>query len=191
MTPLPERNPFAAGRFVRHLQLRLERLDGDNAGKLRVSSPQARGEAVVVRPGPEALYSAILRLFNEATIAGYAAWQGAVYDQDELTEVDDPTEPARRSRLDTEQIAQRAQARTVVSWSRYSVSRPDVKAIEDWTPLPDGRWRAPDGRAFRREADQVKRMLGKRARAGLPLTYEEQHTRGAAEGVGGDAQEAP
>lgn len=171
---------------MRHLQLQLERLDGDNAGKMRLSSPQARGEAVVVRPHPDALYAAILKMFNEATIAGYAAWQGGLYDHDELTETDDPTEPPRGSRVDLEQLTRRAEARTVVSWSRHSLNRPDTARLEDWTPLPDGRWMAPKGKPYRRDAPQVQRMLNRRRRAGLPVSYEEHMTRGARdEGEGG------
>jgi hypothetical protein len=176
MTATPP-DPFAVGRFVRHVQLVFERLDGENAGKMRISSPQARGAAEVVRPHPDALYYAILKMFNEATIAGYAAWQGDLYDQDELTALDDPTEPARSSRVDAEQLAARARSRTVVSWSRHSVSRPDLARLEDWTPLPDGRWMAPKGKPYSGDADQVKRMLRKRAMAGLPVTYEEHAAR--------------
>lgn len=184
-----EGDPYAHGRFVRHLQLRLERLDGENAGKMRVSSPQARGWAATVLPHPDALWEAIREAFTEATVAGYARWQGAVYDHDALTERDDPTEPKRaRGRPDPELMLKKSERRAVTSWSRHSVTRPDSVDPADWTPLPDGRWRGPAGRAFRSDALQVVRMLRKRAQLGLALSYDEHVARTGDDDCGEDAQ---
>jgi len=171
--PATPPDPFAAGRFVRHLDLRVERLDGENAGKLRVSTPNARGWAVVVR-GPDQLWWALQTAVNEATIAGYARWQGGEYDHDALTEQDDPTEPSSQHVLGIDELSERAALRRTPSYSRHSVSRPDVADPADWRPNSDGSWRSPkSGKSWRPETRMVRRVLKKRRVLGLPMSYEE------------------
>lgn len=173
MPPTTPPDPFHAGRFVRHLDLRVERLDGVNAGKLRVSTPNARGWAVTVR-GADQLWRALHLAINEATIAGYARWQGGEYDHDALTEQDDPTEPARQHMLGVDELAERAALRRTPSYSRHSVTRPDTADPADWRPNADGSWRSPKtGRSWRSETQMVRRVLNKRRAMGLPTSYEE------------------
>lgn len=172
MSPAPGAPEPAGGRFVRHLEIRVERLDGPNAGKLRVSSPQARGWAVTVR-GPDQLWHAVSQAITEATIAGYARWQGARYDQDELTAHDDPTEPTRAPVLGLDEDVDAARRR-VASYASGAVSRPDVADPADWRPNPDGTWSSPrSARRWRADSKYVRRVIAKRRRLGLPTTYAE------------------
>ncbi|MDN5919394.1 MAG: hypothetical protein L0I76_30570, partial [Pseudonocardia sp.] len=66
---------------ARHIQLHLKALD---SGRVRVSTPQARGWATVAR-GPDQLWHAIQQAFQQASIAGQAAWTGTGYGPDRLT----------------------------------------------------------------------------------------------------------
>lgn len=159
------------GRFVRHLELRVERLDGVNDGKLRVSSPQARGWAATVR-GPDQLWHAVERAIVEATVAGYAHWKGARYDHDELTAHDDPTEPGRAPVLGLD-VEVDAANRRVPSYATGAVSRPDTHDPADWHPNPDGSWLSPRGKRWRGDSKYVRNVIAKRRRLGLPTSYPE------------------
>lgn len=181
MTTLPTRLPAmppepgvpdpGPGRFVRHLEIRVERLDGVNAGKLRVSSPQARGWAATVR-GPDQLWHAVGQAITEATVAGYSRWKGARYDHDELTAHDDPTEPGREHVLGLDDDLDAARRR-VASYAAGAVSRPDVADPADWRPNQDGSWSSPKGRRWRPDTKYVRNMIAKRRRMGLPTSYTE------------------
>jgi hypothetical protein len=129
---------------VRMVMVRMETLA---SGLLRVSTPQARGWAVVVRNRDE-LARAIAQAFTEAQLASYAAWKGEPYDLDALTGVDEssPLTAATRTRDYT------ARRRT------------DVYNPEDWTQMSDGKWRSPGGRVYKPDTDAVRKVLAKRRR---------------------------
>jgi hypothetical protein len=129
---------------VRMVMVRLETLA---SGLLRVSTPQARGWAVTVHTRDD-LARAVQQAFTEAQLASYAAWKGEAYDLDAMTEVDEsnPLTAATRTRDFT------ARARS------------DVHNPDDWTPLPDGRWRSPAGRVYGADTDAVRKVLIKRRR---------------------------
>ena len=155
---------------ARHIELRVERLDG---GRIRVSTPQHRGWAVVVR-GPWQLWTAVGQAFTEATVAGYALWKGERPELDALTERDDPTEPPPRKVTSTDELAARAEKRHGRSYAREAITRPDVAPPECWTPNADGTWTSPGvGRRWRADAPHVQRVIAKRAELGLATTYEE------------------
>ncbi len=154
-----------AGKTARHIDLRLQRLDD---GRIRVSTPQARGHAAVVR-GPFQLWGAVARCFLEATVAGYATWRGVRYDLDELTDPTDPTEPRRR-RPHTRREA--AGDCSEVSYAQGGVVRPDQAHPSEWTPNEDGSWTSRKGRVYRDPA-YIRSIVIKRARMGLSTTYDE------------------
>jgi hypothetical protein len=133
---------------VRTVDVRLETLP---QGFIRVSTPQARGWSVTVRTRDD-LARAIQQAFTEAQVASYAAWRGEAYDLDAMTEVDnsDPLTAATR----THNFTARA--------------RSDVHNPNDWTPMPDGRWRSPGGRIYSSNTDAVRKVLAKRRRQPRP-----------------------
>jgi hypothetical protein len=129
---------------VRVVHLRVETLA---SGKLRVSTPQARGWARTVHTRDE-LAMAIQQAFLEAQVASYATWKGEAYDLDAMTDVDEsnPLTAATRTRNFT--------VRT----------RTDVHNPDDWVPMPDGKWRSPGGRIYKADTDAVRKVLAKRRR---------------------------
>lgn len=153
------------GKSARHVDLRLQRLDD---GSIRVSTPQARGWAVIAK-GPDQLWHAFRTAFNEATIAGYAMWNGVRYDLDELTDPTDPTEPRRRRPFTPREAAGDC---SEVSYARGGVVRPDQAHPADWTPNPDGSWSSPRGKTYR-DPKYINPLRIKRARMGLSTTYDE------------------
>jgi hypothetical protein len=154
-----------AGKLARHLELTVQFFDD---GRIRVSTSQARGHASVVR-GPFQLWTALVKARIEATVAGYATWRGVRYDLDELTDPTDPTEPPRR-RPHTPREA--AGDRSEVSFSRSSVVRPDQVHPAEWTPNADGSWTSRKGRVYR-DPKYINSLVIKRARMGLPTTYDD------------------
>lgn len=137
-----------AGRQVRAVSLVVETLPD---GAVRVSSPQARGWAGVAR-NPSELARVVASAFTEVQVAAYAAWQGQLYDLDELTDVDPgdpttalPTPPKRRNR-------------TV---------RSDAQHPADWQRTEDGRWRSPGGRYYRDGCQLVERVKANRRALGI------------------------
>lgn len=149
---------------VRHFRLHVEVLDD---GRVRLSSPEARGFAVVAR-GPLQVWSALGQVRNEATVAGYATWRGVRYDLDELTDPADPTEPKRR-RPHTRREA--AGDCSEVSYAQGGVVRPDQAHPAEWKPNRDGSWTSPGGRRYS-DPGYIGPLVIKRARMGLPTTYE-------------------
>lgn len=129
---------------VRTLELRLESMP---EGFIRVSTPQARGWAVTARTRDD-LARAVQQAFTEAQVASYAAWKGEAYDLDAMTPVDNnhPLTAATRTHDFTPR------------------TRTDVHNPDDWTPMPDGRWRSPGGRMYEAKTDAVRKVLAKRNR---------------------------
>lgn len=138
---------------VRVVYLRLESLD---SGQILISTAQARGWAVTARNRDD-LAKAVQLAFAEAQSASYAAWKGEAYDLDVLTMVDN-THPLTAATQTRDFSAARV--------------RKDVHNPQDWTPMPDGRWRSPRGRLYRADSDAVRRVLAKRGQSlgsGSPL----------------------
>lgn len=137
---------------VRQALLRVESLPD---GKLRISSPQARGWAVVVRTRDE-LVRAIAVAFTEVQVASYAAWRGEPYELDALT-LPDEADP----------LAASAELVNVSAAKGRSDRRTDVHPVTAWTPLGGGKWRSPGGREYREDSQAVRLVLAKRHRMGL------------------------
>lgn len=140
--------PATTRNQVRSIGLRIDALEG---GKLRLSTPYARGWARTVRTRDE-LAAAVAEAFREVQVASYAQWRGEAYDLDVLTPVDN-TDPMTAAAPHVRQNLRQ--------------DRNDVHDPRDWTPLPDGRWRAPGGKVYGAETDAVRRVVAKRRRAGL------------------------
>lgn len=155
----------ARGKTARYVDLRLQRLDD---GRIRVSTPQARGWADTAK-GPDQLWHKVMQAFVEATVAGYATWRGVRYDLDELTDPTDPTEPARRRPHTAREAAGDC---SEVSYAQGAIVRPDQAHPAEWTPNPDGSWTSRKGRRYSDPA-YIQSLLIKRGRMGLPTTYEE------------------
>jgi hypothetical protein len=151
--------------MARHLHLTVQFLDD---GRIRLSTPQARGHASVIR-GPFQLWAALAKARIEATVAGYATWRGVRYDLDELTDPTDPTEPKRRRPFTPREVAGDC---SEVSYGQNSVVRPDQAHPMDWTPNPDGSWTSPKGRRYA-DPKFVKSLVINRVRMGLPSSYDE------------------
>lgn len=135
---------------VRSVALRVDEIA---PGKLRLSSPYARGWTRVVTSQRE-LAVALAEAFTEVQIATYAAWRGEAYDRDVETPVwrDDPDPLV-------------AAAPLVAPVRREG--RSDIHDPRDWTPIGDKQWRSPGGRVFREDTAAVQRVLDKRRKLGL------------------------
>jgi hypothetical protein len=155
MTHIPRAITGAAntGHQVRSITVRVEQLAG---GKLRISTPTARGWAAVAGNQPE-LARAIAGAFTEAQVAAYARWRGTQYDLDALT-AHVPGDPLAGKKPERKSAKGNKRApRTGEGWS-YGQQRPDVHLPNEWTEQPDGRWRSPSGRMYRHDAAQVVRV---------------------------------
>lgn len=141
------RGPADTRNQVRSISVRIDALAD---GRLRISSPFARGWARTVRTRDE-LNRAVAEAFVEAQLASYAHWRGQGYDHD----VQSPKWPDDPDPL----IASAAhiQART-----RNGHRRRDVHNPMDWVPLDDGRWRSPSGKVYGADTDAVRRVQAKR-----------------------------
>jgi len=143
LPPPPER------ARVRQLNLQAELLPG---GGVRFSTPMARGFAAVGRT-PVEITRALLATFTEATVAGYAAAHGRVYDLDAMT-----------TRVPGDTLAdgpQRSQ--------RGAVARRAAHPPEAWAMQDDGTWRSPAGRTYQANSATVARVREARIRKGLPV----------------------
>jgi hypothetical protein len=153
-------------RDARYVELQLQRLDD---GRLRVSTPQARGHATIAK-GPDQLWHAVAAAFREATIAGYAMFHGVPYDLDALTDPTDPTEPKRRRPRTRREVNGDA---SEVSYGHLAAVRPDQIHPAEFTPNPDGSWTSGrSGRTFR-DPKKIQSLIIRRARMGLPTSYQE------------------
>lgn len=127
---------------VRTINLVLETLPD---GRLRVSTPLARGWAAVASNQGE-LVRAVQAAFTEVQLASYARWKGETYELDEMTEVvaDDPLAAPTRT----------------MHFSNRMV-RSDIHHPADWQPLSDGTWRSPKGRIYQADSQAVQRVRAK------------------------------
>lgn len=154
---------------IRHQPRRINIVvDSVPGGKLRVSTPQARGWAVVVR-GPDQLARAVGQAFTEAAVASYAKWHAQRYDLDKLTSPDDPTEPAVTGARGGSVTGRRPVTSEQISYGRRRAVRPDQAHPGHWTPLADGAWQSPAGRRYTSERI-VGPLVAARIRLGLPIT---------------------
>lgn len=152
-------------RGPRYLHLTVEFLD---SGELRISTPQARGAAAVVR-GPDRLWHGVDYLRTEAAIAAYARWRGVNSDLDELTDPTDPTEP-RRLRPCTPR--ENAGDDSEVSYGIRGVVRPDQHHPGGYTPNPDGSWTSPGGRRIS-HPEKIRALIIRRGKMNLSTSYDE------------------
>jgi len=150
--------PAATGHQARQVTLHVEAMPD---GRLRVSTPSARGWAVVVRSRDE-LARAVTTAFTEAQVAAYARWRAERYDLDHLTEpmAGDPMAPPRRP-------GRRPTNTGLTGWGRNQI-RPDAHPPEEWTKLPDGRWQSPAGKAYGPATKMAQQVMARRRNAGLP-----------------------
>lgn len=164
MTHIPRAISGAAntGHQVRSITIRVDQLEG---GKLRISTPTARGWAAVAGNQPE-LARAIQGAFTEAQVAAYARWRGAQYDLDTLT-AHVPGDALAGKKPQRQKGGNKRAPRTGEGWS-YGQQRPDVHLPNEWTEQPDGRWRSPSGRMYRADAAQVVRVRRRLAQEAPP-----------------------
>ena len=153
------RGPAPQRHQVREVTLRIESLP---TGQLRVSTPAARGWAMVVSSQHE-LSRAVTSAFTEAQCAAYSRWRGERYDLDDLTEPmeGDPLAPPRPP-------ARRRRNTGAVGWGRNQ-QRPDTHDADAWTKLPDGRWQSPKGKRWKPDTMMAQRVVARRVAAGLPV----------------------
>lgn len=152
------KGPAAVPHQVREVTVRFESLPG---GKLRVSTPQARGWAAVVQNERE-MARAVSSAFTEAQVAAYSRWRGERYDLDDLTEpvhgdaMAPPRAPVRRRKNTGE-----------TGWGGNQ-RRPDSHDPAKWVKLPDGRWQSPSGKSWRAECKLVQQVIARRQQFNLP-----------------------
>lgn len=141
--------PRPTHQRVRAIALQVETLD---SGRIRISSPHARGWATVART-PSQLFAAIQEAYREVTIAAYARAQGKTYDLDQLT-----------TRVPGDPLADGAPARERVPRRTRRKSHDPA----NWTRMDDGRWMSPTGRAYREDSRVVQDVLTRRRERDLP-----------------------
>lgn len=153
------KGPAPTRHQVREVSLRFESLAD---GRMRISSPQARGWAMVVRR-PEELARAVSSAFLEAQLAAYARWRGERPELDQLTEPvkGDPMAPPR-SRV------RRRRNTGEVGWG-MNQRRPDSHDPAAWVKLPDGRWQSPSGKAWKPDTPVVQKVVARRMQFNLPV----------------------
>ncbi len=143
--PLPVRGP---GRMP-VIALQVETLEG---GRLRMSSPHARGWAAVVAT-PAQVVQAIQDAYTEVACASYARAKGTTYDLDVLT-----------SKVDGDPLAGGTPGRERTP----RTTRRKSHSPADWSRMEDGRWRSPSGRAYREDSRVVQDVVARRKERGLP-----------------------
>lgn len=150
--------PPPTAHQVRELHLKVEAL---GHGRFRLSTPQARGWAMVVRT-PHELARALAGGFTEVQLASYARWRG------ERPELDALTEPVPGDPLAPPRPPQRRAVNTAeVGWGQHQ-RRPDSHDPADWVKMPDGRWQSPGGKNYPETSKVVQMVLRRRNDLGLP-----------------------
>lgn len=139
-----------AGQRVRTIALQVDALED---GRLRISSPHARGWAATART-PVELARVVQEAYTEVACASYALARGQAYDLDQMT-----THVPGDSLADAPQRRVRGAVRT---------TRRKAYAPESWTRMDDGRWRSPSGRAYREDSTVVGNVIKRRQEKGLP-----------------------
>lgn len=135
------------------ISLTVEQLPG---GRVRFSSPQARGWAAVAQT-PQQLASSLQAAFLEVQVASYSRARGEAYDLDVLTEhrVGDPLagSPQQRARR------------------RVGGNAPYPPEAWTKTTTDDGveKWRSPAGRLYGLHTQAVARLVEKRSALNLPV----------------------
>lgn len=122
-------------------------------GRVRFSSPQARGWASVART-PHELRRGLDAAFQEVGRASVARATGQRYDLDGMT-----------MHVPGDALAGRPQSRPRGPARQHR----GAYYPEEWTKMEDGRWRSPGGRAYRADSTQVKHVIRKRIERGLSI----------------------
>jgi hypothetical protein len=137
--------PGQYGHRPRQISLQVEALPD---GRLRVSTPSARGWAAAART-PAELARAVESAFTEVSVAAYAKAHGQPYDLDVMTS------QVPGDSLAGERPARQRRARSRVRQGTY--------APESWAELADGsgRWRSPSGRFYRGDSKVVRSVRAK------------------------------
>lgn len=157
--------PAATRHQPREIDVRIRSLPG---GRLRVSSPHARGWAVIARNETQ-LAQAIGTAFLENAVAAYAKWHRQRYDLDKLTSPDDPTEPRVAGARGGSVTGQgRPVSSEPISYGRGAAVRPDASHPAHWTLNDDGTYTSPAGRTYR-DPKFIAALEVKRAKFNLPI----------------------
>jgi len=119
-------------------------------GRVRVTSPALVGWVIIGR-GADTVVRAVSEGFRELAVARYAASRGVAYDLSPLG-VDEAGDRHPRTRR-AGRVYRRAHDPA------------------DWTPLPDGSWRAPGGASYPPMAAVVARVIAARAARGLSTCH--------------------
>lgn len=146
-TPFPARRPT---QRVRTIALQVEALEN---GRLRISSPHARGWAGVAGNPMELAY-VLGQAFTEVTCASYALAKGEPYDLDRMT-----------THVPGDALAANPQRRLR---SGGRTTRRKSHAPELWTKYEDGTWRSPAGRTYGENTRAVQNVIKRRREKGLP-----------------------
>jgi hypothetical protein len=143
-----EQMPPRVGR-VHTIALQVEAL---GSGRLRLSSPHARGWAATVTT-PHELALAVQQAYTEVAVASYARARGEAYDLDALT-----------TRVPGDALAEGKQGR---KRTQRTVRRKSHNPA-DWSRMEDGRWLSPAGRAYREDSRVAQDVVARRKERGLP-----------------------
>jgi hypothetical protein len=144
--PFPARKPT---QRVRTIAVQAEIMDD---GRLRISSPHARGWAATAAT-PMELAHVMRQAFTEVTCASYALAKGEPYDLDRMT-----------THVPGDALAANPQR-------RVRNGRPVRRKSHDpmlWTKYEDGSWRSPAGRTYGAETRAVQNVIKRRQEKGLP-----------------------
>lgn len=158
----PSEEPIGPARVphqFRQLDIKIELTEQG----LRISTPAARGWAVIARTREQVGF-AVDAAFTEAQAAAYAKAHGQAYDLDVLTSAveGDPMAPPR------ERQPRPRMGQPGVGWSRGQ-RRPDQHDPAAWARDPTtGDWMSPSGRRHRQGTQAARRIEAARRRAGLP-----------------------
>jgi hypothetical protein len=144
------------------------------AGGYLITAPSLPGWSQHAR-NPGDLARVLERVFTEAEIAAYSKFHGVEYDAAEHAR--DSFEPAPPAQPAPTPIRRHPAEPSPSELPRASyrpgaAHRPDCHDPADWSLLPDGsgRWRSPDGRAWKPTAAVVASVVARRAALGLPTS---------------------
>lgn len=138
-----------------------------------LSSPALPGWSRHVT-SPTELTRGIGAAFTEAEIVAYSRFHGVEYDaaehaRDAFEPAPQPAATPIRSRHPSEPAPSEVPR---ASYRPGAAHRPDCHDPADWSLLPDGsgRWRSPDGRAWKPTAAVVASVVARREALGLPTS---------------------
>lgn len=155
--------PLGAAGLGADVALQVERT---TSGAMRVSCPDAPGWAMTVRT-PHELARALDAGWREAAVAQYAERKAEPYDL-ALHDVA-AAEAVKTGRLLPVDVDERERALRLLPCAMSTVPSVSTATYDPmlWRMLDDGRWVSPGGRTYGRDTQVVRRIMAKRAEAGI------------------------